>query len=549
MGAGAADARTHIQTPTSATATCGAAGQATFAKGKSKPKLFANDWYFSGSMHVLGEVEDVSDEVEVEVDVCMAWSAKVWSEQQAANTEMQMANISPATRRALQLMQDVAASGSYSSDTYHSICVDLAPTFGNAMAMMKDGFLWCDYLGEMDGERYIDVTRFLCSSGFALLERDFFTDADDGTKRRLVDELIEGTLGVLLPEGGMAEYLMDRTVLPDASGPLHNMRQKCLEGFPGIVYCFEKVTKDYDVFNKFTPFTNSTSSGVMPNQVKILLFYESDTVALTLGHQIGQHDRATIKVSAQLDLQDFPFDRQLLPFTFDSRLPHPCESPPHGLPARWANPCKCTIDAKLFAKSQFRYYPPKYVRKADGTMSLCIGLERMLHQFKWNFFIPIFVTTMLTSMGLLLPATDLNDRLGLNITLLLTVAAFNLSVKRPNVSYLTFSEVYVGVSEALICFACAESCLGYWMVEQSQGAEEEGDVKANAHIDTAYLAMLFGLWGGYHMILAIDMCGWASVIQRLPAWMKIRRPWLEVVAMQDYQAPPVLEMQVGSASA
>ena len=224
------------------------------------------------------------------------------------------------------------------------------------------------------------------------------------------------------------------------------------------------MTKDYNVTSKFTPFTNSTSSGVMPNQVKYLLFYraETPTVALTLGHEIGRHDRATIKLSTLLNLQDFPVDRQMLRFTFDPRVPHPSKLPPRGIPARWANPCTCSVDSKVFATSQFRYYPPTYMCREDGTVSLCIGLERTLGMYKWTFFIPIFATTLMASMAMALPATDLVDRLSLDITLLLTVVAFNFSVKRPPVSYETFSDVYVGFAEALISVACAESCFAYY---------------------------------------------------------------------------------------
>ena len=59
--------------------------------------------------------------------------------------------------------------------------------------------------------------------------------------------------------------------------------------------------------------------------------------------------------------------------------------------------------------SQFRYLPPCYLSKANGTASLCLCIERKLEQFTWIFFIPIFVVVLLTCVSLLLPFDEATD--------------------------------------------------------------------------------------------------------------------------------------------
>ena len=91
--------------------------------------------------------------------------------------------------------------------------------------------------------------------------------------------------------------------------------------------------------------------------------------------------------------------------------------------------------------------------------------------------------------------------------------------------------MYVGAALALVGTACAENCLVYWLNDRTALTDV---CTACSALDITYAALLFGLWGTLHMVLAMDVCGSTGVATLL----RVRRSWHDIGQMQDTKTPP-----------
>ena len=113
---------------------------------------------------------------------------------------------------------------------------------------------------------------------------------------------------------------------------------------------------------------------------------------------------------------------------------------------------KYTLSGGAFARSKFTYQEPDVIEfpASENTASFCIRVERSIVPFLYSLFLPVFLTVSIAPVVGLLPPDELADRLGIFLALLLAVVAFNMSIPRPSVSYLVWSERYVSCGIALL---------------------------------------------------------------------------------------------------
>ena len=150
-------------------------------------------------------------------------------------------------------------------------------------------------------------------TSFAIVQEEFLTGQPDDVKRTILNNTIDAFVGFFYEADRAGANL--KSVMRDASGPIEQIRIKGLNEHPfkAIVYCFEKVMKDYQVTSAFNPFDNGTHPGCMPNQVKLKLYTgASVAVALTLGDVVGAHEPLTFTFSETIAIGDCPLDRHFL---------------------------------------------------------------------------------------------------------------------------------------------------------------------------------------------------------------------------------------------
>jgi hypothetical protein len=233
------------------------------------------------------------------------------------------------------------------------------------------------------------------------------------------------------------------------------------------------------------------------------------------------HHRAAITMKvrrtlfARLDFHEFPFDRQFLelsikllsvrvPGTRNGARPQACH------PIRWRGKsfrkengheilstadCLAEFDILRLASKAFSskhgsidrinmndeekaaldkdiadktYYQDQY------TMQMCLARESW--SVIWNMCFSLFVIDVMVFTGHGMELGGLGDRLGVNLTLLLTAMAFKwvLNEGTPNVPYLTLMEVYVICSFAALFF----QGVAFWFIADAYNyrcGEDEDD--------------------------------------------------------------------------
>lgn len=92
----------------------------------------------------------------------------------------------------------------------------------------------------------------------------------------------------------------------------------------------------------------------------------------------------------------------------------------------------------------------------------CIVLQRKPHFFVQNLIVPSFVSTLLAMTSFFVSHNDLDDRLGLTFTMLLTAAAYKIvaASRLPPISKLTFLDRQIHGCSAFACLVAVQNVLG-----------------------------------------------------------------------------------------
>ncbi|KAH3742650.1 gamma-aminobutyric acid receptor subunit rho [Pelomyxa schiedti] len=215
-----------------------------------------------------------------------------------------------------------------------------------------------------------------------------------------------------------------------------------------------------------------------------------------------------------MELQRFPFDRQLLHIY----MTHDQDNQ-HNVTLTW----KETNDTEIALQSNDREWTEAHAsvafpKPADNKLAFLGRVERSSTYFMWNV---VFVMLLIIAMSFIswcLDPSEGGDRLGINLTLLLTAVTYKyvIGAYLPKTAYLTILDIYVLTAFVLLIIIIIENGLA-----ASSSAETAADLDKWAEI------FIIPIWIGLN-ILMVAGCVFGF----------FRQSWEAVDAGQDEAAPP-----------
>ncbi|KAH3744552.1 hypothetical protein Pelo_14066 [Pelomyxa schiedti] len=262
-----------------------------------------------------------------------------------------------------------------------------------------------------------------------------------------------------------------------------------------------------------------TDLSVLPN----FSFPNSRGTVETLGQNAWIYPKTgTIEVSTLfsgiffeiMELQRFPFDRQLLHIY----LMHDKDNQ-HNVTLKWKE--TQNTDMKLVTNDREWKEAHPSIAFPTGTetkLALLGRVERLSTYFMWNV---VFVMLLIVSMSFIawcLDPTEGGDRLGINLTLLLTAVAYKyvIGAYLPKTAYLTILDYYILSAFVLLIIIIVENGIAAAVSEPT-----------NAELDKWSEIILIPVW----MLLNI-------VIVAGSIFGFFNQSWEAVDASQDETAPP-----------
>lgn len=181
----------------------------------------------------------------------------------------------------------------------------------------------------------------------------------------------------------------------------------------------------------------------------------------------------TLTIAESLELQKFPFDRQLFRILFkspDAKLvdwkldtemldfPLPRDAPKDGPQSRARHVVACELKnwfmIDFIVETHQEDNDPASLTK--GEFSITIRAERDPKYFFFNFFVALFFIVLANVTSVSISPEFIADRHSLNLTVFLTLVAYKfvLITATPKVGYLTYIDYYV-ILGYLFTFASA----------------------------------------------------------------------------------------------
>ena len=147
-------------------------------------------------------------------------------------------------------------------------------------------------------------------------------------------------------------------------------------------------------------------------------------------------------------------------------------------------------------------------------------LKRRSSYYMWNIVFIDFALVLTSFSVLLIPASELADRMSISLTLLLTAVAFKfvVSEKLPSISYLTLLDGYVLCGFAMQVFVVLENAIAHTLTEESSN-----------YADRVGALLLLAYFACYHVVYLVKTYGAAraaeSAIDRyIPRMQKAAPP-------------------------
>eukprot|EP00466_Bigelowiella_natans_P012483 jgi/Bigna1/68406/fgenesh1_pg.6_\ len=179
-------------------------------------------------------------------------------------------------------------------------------------------------------------------------------------------------------------------------------------------------------------------------------FFNNETKVVTV------HYRFSVDVFEEMELHRFPYDRQFLQMQMlcnfeDWRfLDQPLSD--WKVPDRYAE-TTCMVYLAPRMHTQYELFTPlvdlkaKSVSGENTRSSVLFGIRVQRYQsyFATNMVFPLFLITSLSLSALLIPPSEIADRIATILTLLLTTVAFKfiLASELPPMSYMTYIDKYL----------------------------------------------------------------------------------------------------------
>lgn len=186
---------------------------------------------------------------------------------------------------------------------------------------------------------------------------------------------------------------------------------------------------------------------------------------------VSMQYHATAQLSEFLELQTFPFDRQLLNLQFNARLKKGwrlLSKIPDYVPRAYGNEYVCVYRFSP-SLSGWRALSPfvNYRTQPDGEIrpTICLRVERRSSFYIYNVVLPLCFMLALSVASFALLPEQLSDRLNVTLTLLLTVVAFKFAVSSnlPTTSYLTLLDKYFVLCFFVLMLVVIEHTISYFL--------------------------------------------------------------------------------------
>eukprot|EP00301_Raphidiophrys_heterophryoidea_P011695 c17873_g1_i1.p1 GENE.c17873_g1_i1~~c17873_g1_i1.p1 ORF type:complete len:789 (+),score=138.37 c17873_g1_i1:25-2391(+) len=373
----------------------------------------------------------------------------------------------------------------------------------------KQGEEWWKYVyrmgsGEYEGIAYIDIFLFLRTSAVSILKNDL-----ELTNEQIPDVLHNFLKAFMHPSYEMRTFYRYTTnfskMLHQLSDLSHNFND--LETLNRTVMSGKAVFRP-DLFDNCVDQRDTA----WPQ----MCFYPSRNLCQVIWEEGWAGTRIEGTFQEQIELQDYPMDRQLLCLKPKSQWANASPIPPPGIFEAKKKFFSFTISPDLLSYSQWRYYPAVLLEhtneEGERSVTYAVRIERLLMPYIGSVILPLFLIVLLTMLPMLISPEDLADRCNVVLTLLLTAVALYFVVKQglPQVPYITVMEKYVSCSIFLISLIAAESALVSVL-----------SPRAARNLDIVTATVLFFAWLVPHALLFL-----------LESRGMFRRPWQFVYESQ-----------------
>jgi hypothetical protein len=133
------------------------------------------------------------------------------------------------------------------------------------------------------------------------------------------------------------------------------------------------------------------------------------------------------------------------------------------------------------------------------VLNVSVVVRRWPSYFLWNVGLPILVISLLSFSAFAIPAADIADRLGVSLTLLLTIMAFKYVItdRLPNFNNLTYVDHYMLICTAFVILVCVTNLLASRLAKTDSDAADAVDFVGGATLGGLFLvtqALFVRLW-------------------------------------------------------
>ena len=197
------------------------------------------------------------------------------------------------------------------------------------------------------------------------------------------------------------------------------------------------------------------------------------------------------KFAERFELQKFPFDFQLLqirgilwdcPQHISKMTPHGMRTLECAKPVTFINGGSLIYKEAFIQRDAWRMVDKVFIsqnkthaeRNEDGiqyaTLDIKVCIWRSCNFYMYNIVAPIFLMVILSFTSFISPCSELDNKMQINLTLLLTLVAFKLAVAQyiPATSYLTYLDKYVILSFVYLSIVTGQGVLCYSLDENIQ---------------------------------------------------------------------------------
>ena len=175
--------------------------------------------------------------------------------------------------------------------------------------------------------------------------------------------------------------------------------------------------------------------------------------------------------ASDLDFSEFPFDRQILKITILPFNPNSVDLIGITPYEEWTDNLK--FRDWILVKTKGFEASIDYLGETYPTYEFQLFIDRIPNFYIIKVIVPVFIMSLLALCGFLISPADFDARLGVTVTLLLTVVAYTFIAGEnlPVLSYLTFVDAYLVVSFCI----CVISVLGTVVFRLLTGVEYDDD--------------------------------------------------------------------------